>query len=72
MNCGDDPIRRPTRTLRDSAALHRQVDALNQRARPLRHQDARQALQLCRQAQAMAPQADYQRGLAWSLLRLGG
>lgn len=57
--------------LRDSAALHRRVDALNQRAYQLRHQDARQALQLCRQAQAVALQADYQRGLAWSLLRLG-
>jgi diguanylate cyclase (GGDEF)-like protein len=57
--------------LSDPTALQLQVDALNQRAHLLRHQDARQALQLCRQAHALALQADYQRGLAWSLLRLG-
>ncbi len=56
---------------RDSALVRQQVDALNQRAHHLRHEDARQALLLCRQAQALALQAGYQRGLAWSLLRLG-
>jgi len=50
-------------------ALRSQVDALNQRAHQLRHSDARQALALCRQAHAMALQLDYQRGLAYSLLR---
>jgi diguanylate cyclase (GGDEF)-like protein len=49
----------------------RQVDALNQRAFELRHSDARAALALARQAHQLALQLDYQRGLAWALLRTG-
>jgi hypothetical protein len=49
---------------------HSQVDALNRRAYAPRHADARAALALCRQAQAMALRLNYQRGLAYSLLRM--
>lgn len=45
------------------------VDALNQRAHQLRHSDARAALALCRRAHDLALRLDYQRGLAYSLLR---
>ncbi|MBI3158393.1 MAG: GGDEF domain-containing protein [Chloroflexi bacterium] len=41
-----------------------EVDALNQRAHSLRHQDTRQALSLCHQARDLALSIDYQNGLA--------
>jgi diguanylate cyclase (GGDEF)-like protein len=41
-----------------------EVDALNQKAHSLRHQDTRQALALCRQARDLALSIDYQNGLA--------
>jgi diguanylate cyclase (GGDEF)-like protein len=47
-----------------------QVDELNRRAQQLQLTDARAALALCQQAQAMALRLDYQHGLAHSLLRV--
>ena len=46
------------------------VDALNERAQSLRHQDPRAALALAREALDIALRIDYQHGIAHSLLRL--
>ena len=43
------------------------IDALNDHAYEMRHQDTRQALAICLEARALATKIDYQRGMAQSL-----